>query len=429
MADGQAAQQVREITGQAGETAEQAELRATVARIAGKFGGSYYAARAQAHESCDELWQALAEAGFVGVNIPAEYGGGGGGITELAIVCEQTAAQGCPLLLLLVSSAISGEVLARYGTPEQKSTWLPGIADGTGKVVFAITEPDAGSNTHRLTTTARLDGDEWVLTGTKYYISGVDEAAAILVVARIANTGEASTGEASTGEVSTGGASTERFGLFLLPVDAPGLSASPLPVDAMLPERQFTLHFDDIRLRPDALVGGDARAGENSAGENSAGKHIDGLAQVFHGLNPERITAAALCVGVARYALGRAADYARTRTVWDVPIGGHQGVAHPLARAKIETELAALMTSKAAWQHDHGLAAGEAANMAKYAAAEAAIAAVDQAIQTHGGNGLSTEYGLVPLWGIARLLRIAPVNREMVLNYVAQHTLHLPRSY
>ncbi|HUZ25120.1 MAG TPA: acyl-CoA dehydrogenase [Streptosporangiaceae bacterium] len=408
MPDGQSAEQAAETAGLAAETAEQAELRATVARIAGKFGGSYYAARAQAHQSCDELWQALAEAGFVGVNIPVEYGGGGGGITELAIVCEQTAAQGCPLLLLLVSSAISGEVLARYGTPEQKSTWLPGIADGTGKVVFAITEPDAGSNTHRLSTTARRDGDEWVLTGTKYYISGVDEAAAILVVARIADAQGADAQEADAQ-----GAGSRRFGLFLLPAGAPGLSASPLSVDAMLPERQFTLHFDDIRLRSDALVGGDE----------------DGLAQVFHGLNPERITAAALCVGVARYALNRAADYARTRTVWDVPIGGHQGVAHPLARAKIETELAALMTSKAAWCHDHGQPAGEAANMAKYAAAEAAIAAVDQAIQTHGGNGLSTEYGLVPLWGIARLLRIAPVNREMVLNYVAQHSLRLPRSY
>jgi alkylation response protein AidB-like acyl-CoA dehydrogenase len=181
----------------------------------------------------------------------------------------------------------------------------------------------------------------------------------------------------------------------------------------MLPERQFTLHFDDIRLGPDALVGGD----------------LGGLAQVFHGLNPERITAAAVCVGIARYALDKAAGYARTRIVWDAPIGSHQGVAHPLARAKIETELAALMTGKAAWQHDHGQPAGEAANMAKYAAAEAAIAAVDQAIQTHGGNGLSSEYGLVPLWGLARLLRIAPVNREMVLNYVAQHSLGLPRSY
>jgi alkylation response protein AidB-like acyl-CoA dehydrogenase len=380
----------------ADRTAEHAELRATVARIAGKFGGGYYAAHAQAHEPCDELWQALAQAGFIGVNVPAEYGGGGGGITELAIVCEETAAQGCPLLLLLVSSAISGAVLARYGTAEQKSRWLPGIADGTGKVVFAITEPEAGSNTHRLTTTARRDGDDWLLAGTKYYISGVDEAAAVLVVARIGD--------------------SPRFGLFLVPADAPGLSARPLPVDAMLPERQFTLHLDDVRLTPAAVGGGDA------GGD-------DGLAQVFHGLNPERITAAALCVGVARYALDKAADYARTRVVWDVPIGAHQGVAHPLARAKIETELAALMISKAAWQHDHGQAAGEAANMAKYAAAEAAIAAVDQAIQTHGGNGLSTEYGLVPLWGIARLLRIAPVNREMVLNYVAQHSLHLPRSY
>jgi alkylation response protein AidB-like acyl-CoA dehydrogenase len=397
--------------------AELAELRATVARIAGKFGGSYYAAKAQAHESCDELWQALAQAGFIGVNVPREYGGGGGGITELAIVCEETAAQGCPLLLLLVSSAISGEVLARYGTAGQKSRWLPGIADGTGKVVFAITEPDAGSNTHRLTTTARPDtaqpgSGDWRLTGTKYYISGVDEAAAILVVARLGTaTPEAAASDSTDARDDTGRGG--RFGLFLVPPGAPGLSASPLPVDAMLPERQFTLHFDDVRLGPDALVGGDT----------------GGLAQVFHGLNPERITGAAVCVGVARYALGRAADYARTRTVWDVPIGGHQGVAHPLAKAKIETELAALMTSKAAWQHDQGLPAGEAANMAKYAAAEAAIAAVDQAIQTHGGNGLATEYGLVPLWGIARLLRIAPVNREMVLNYVAQHSLGLPRSY
>ena len=381
--------------------AEHAELRATVGRIAAKFGGSYYAARAQAGQSCDELWQALAEAGFVGVNIPTEYGGGGAGITELAIVCEETAAQGCPLLLLLVSSAISGEVLARYGTAEQRARWLPGIADGTGKVVFAITEPDAGSNTHRLATTARQDDEGWVLTGTKYYISGVDEAAAILVAARVEAPGLA------------GGAHDGQLALFLLPADAPGLTARHLPVDAMLPERQFTLHFDDIRLGQDALVGGD----------------LGGLAQVFHGLNPERITAAAVCVGIARYALDKAAGYARTRIVWDAPIGSHQGVAHPLARAKIETELAALMTGKAAWQHDHGQPAGEAANMAKYAAAEAAIAAVDQAIQTHGGNGLSSEYGLVPLWGLARLLRIAPVNREMVLNYVAQHSLGLPRSY
>jgi alkylation response protein AidB-like acyl-CoA dehydrogenase len=373
-------------------------LRKTVAGIAGRFGGEYYAARAAAGESVTELWQALGKAGFLGVNVPEEYGGGGGGMTELAAVCEESAAQGCPVLLILVSSAICGEVLARYGSEEQKRRWLPGIAAGTGKMVFAITEPDAGSNTHRLATTATRDGQDWLLNGTKYYISGVDEADAIMVVAR-------------TGPPDAAGQA--RLGLFIVPAGAPGLTASKLPVAVMLPERQFTLHFDDVRLGPGALVGAEG----------------DGFAQVFHGLNPERITGAANGVGVARYALARAAGYARTREVWGQPVGAHQGIAHPLAKAKIETELAGLMTRKAAWQHDHGLPAGEASNMAKYAAAEAAIAAVDQAIQVHGGNGLSAEFGLVPLWGMARLLRIAPVSREMILNYVARHSLGLPKSY
>ena len=390
------------------ETAEQQALRKTVAEIAGRFGGAYYAARAQAREPCTELWQALGEAGFIGVNLPEEYGGGGGGLTELAIVCEETSAQGCPLTLLLVSSGVSAEVIARYGREEQKQRWLPGIAAGTSKMVFAITEPDAGSNTHKLSTTARPDGDGWVLRGTKYYISGINEAENVLVVARTGRDG--ATGEGAEDSRATG---RGRLSLFVVPTDAPGLVASPLPGDVMLPERQFTLHFDDVRVSADALVGAEG----------------DGLRQVFHGLNPERITGAANGVGIARYALARAAEYARTRTVWEQPLGSHQGVAHPLAQAAIETELAALMTHKAAWQHDHGIAAGEASNMAKYAAAEAAIAAVDQAIQTHGGNGVSAACGLIPLWGVARLLRIAPVNREMVLNYVAQHTLGLPRSY
>jgi alkylation response protein AidB-like acyl-CoA dehydrogenase len=141
---------------------------------------------------------------------------------------------------------------------------------------------------------------------------------------------------------------------------------------------------------------------------------------------------AAICAGVGRYALGRAADYASSRTVWDVPIGAHQGIAHPLAQAKIELELARLMMAKAAWLHDHGSeprAAGEAANMAKYAAAEAGLHCLDAAIQTHGGNGLASEYGIADLWGLVRLLRIAPVSREMILNFVAQQSLHLPKSY
>jgi alkylation response protein AidB-like acyl-CoA dehydrogenase len=378
------------------ESAEHRALRAAVAEIAGDFGPRYYAERAAERRPCQELWTALGKAGFIGVNIPQGYGGGGGGLTELALVCEEIAAAGTPLLLLLVSAAISAGMISEFGTEEQRQAWLPRLADGTAKMVFAITEPDAGSNTLRISTTAARDGEDWVLTGTKYYISGVDEAEALLVVAR-------------TGQDERGG----QLSLFIVPCDAPGLDARLLPVDLLLPERQFTLHFDGVRVGPGALVG--------EAGE--------GFKQVFHGLNPERITGAALGVGIARHALTAAARYASERKVWSDPIGAHQGVSHPLAKAKIETELAALMIRQAAWQHDHGQPAGESSNMAKYAAAEAAIAAIDAAIQTHGGNGVATEYGLMPYWGLARLLRIAPVNREMILNYVAQHSLGLPRSY
>jgi alkylation response protein AidB-like acyl-CoA dehydrogenase len=374
------------------------DLRKAVAQVCDDFGPRYYTERAEARESTDELWQALGKQGFIGINIPEEYGGGGAGLEELTVVCEETAARGTPLLLLLVASAICGEVIATYGSDAQKQEWLPRLADGSGKVVFAITEPDAGSNSHKLSTVATRDGDHWVLKGTKYYISGVDEADAILVVAR-------------TGVDETTGRG--KLSLFIVDTDAPGLDKQVIPVSVALPEKQFTLSFQDVRIPADRLVGAEG----------------DGLRQVFHGLNPERITGAALCVGIGRHVLAQAAAYATDRTVWDVPIGAHQGVSHPLAKAKIEVELAALMTARAAWLHAHGLPAGEASNMAKYAAAEAALAATDAAIQTHGGNGVATEYGLLPYWGLARLLRIAPVNREMVLNFVAQHSLGLPRSY
>ena len=377
--------------------AEQAELTATVGRIVDGFGRDYYVSHATDHTPCDEVWHALGDAGFIGVNIPEQYGGGGGGLQELALVCEEAAAHGVPLLLTVVSSAISAEVISQFGTEDQRSTYLPGLAAGDTKVVFAITEPEAGSNTHNLATTARRDGDGWLLNGSKYYISGADEAVALLVVAR----------------TGTDGNGRAELSLFLVPIDAPGLSMTRIEVDVMLPEKQFTLFFDDVRLGADALVGVEGK----------------GFQQVFHGLNPERITGAALCVGIARFALAQGAAYAREREVWGAPIGTHQGVSHPLAKAQMETELAALMTRKAAWLHDNGLPAGEASNTAKYAAAEAAIAAVDAVIQAHGGNGVAHEYGLLPYWGLARLLRIAPVSREMILNYIAQHSLGLPRSY
>ena len=217
-----------------------ADIREAVATVTRSFGTSYYADHAARQEPTEELWRELGKQGFMGINLPEEYGGGGAGLSELALVCEETAAQGSPLLLMLVSSAISGEVISRYGSAAQKERWLPRMASGESKVVFAITEPDAGSNTLKMSTTAARDGDDWVLKGTKYYISGVDEADAILVVARTGT--DERTGKA-------------RLSLFIVPTDAAGLTVQNLPVSASLPERQFTLFFDNLRLGPDSLVG------------------------------------------------------------------------------------------------------------------------------------------------------------------------------
>jgi len=382
------------------ESSEHELLRSAVRDIGASFGHDYFVEQARTGQKTDELWQTIADNGFLGVHLPEEHGGGGAGISELAIVTEELAAQGCPLLLILVSAAICGELLARFGTDDQRARWLPGLAAGE-KMVFAITEPDAGSNSHNISTSATRDGDVFRLRGTKTYISGVDEAGAVLVVAR------------SGTDEETGRA---RLSLFIVDTDDPRLERTVIPVEIVAPEKQFLLFFDDVEVPEDRLLGDEGA----------------GLRQVFFGLNPERITGAAISAGIGRYALERASEYGRDRSVWGVPIGSHQGVAHPLAQAKIELELARLMTAKAAWLHDHDadrVAAGEAANMGKFAAAEAGLHCLDAAIQTHGGNGMATEYGLADLWGLARLLRIAPISREMILNFVAQQSLGLPKSY
>ncbi|MDP3890102.1 acyl-CoA dehydrogenase family protein, partial [Nocardioides sp.] len=375
------------------ESEERQELRRQVAKLAGKYGREYFTKQARSGGKTTDLWLEIGKNGYLGINIPEEYGGGGGGIGDIAAVCEELAAQGCPLLMMVVSPAICGSVIARFGTEEQKQCWLPGIADGTFTMAFAITEPDAGSNSHRITTTARRDGDEWVLSGSKIYISGVDEAQAVLVVAR--------TEDAKTGKLKPC--------LFVVPTDAPGLEANPIPMEIVSPEKQFTVFIDDVRLPADALVGDEDA----------------GLVQLFAGLNPERIMAAAFATGMARFALSQATAYVKERTVFQTPIGAHQAIAHPLAESHIEIEMARLMTQKAAALLDGGddMGAGEAANMAKYAAGEAACHAADRAVQAHGGNGITQEYGVAGLLVASRVTRIAPVSREMILNFVAMHAL------
>ncbi|KUN80048.1 acyl-CoA dehydrogenase family protein [Streptomyces griseoruber] len=369
------------------ESDEHKALRAAVASFA------------TAHTDTGDLWQAAAKLGYIGVNLPETYGGGGGGITELSLVLEEMGAAGNPLLMMIVSPAICGTVIARFGTQAQKQQWLPALADGTRLMAFGITEPDAGSNSHRITTTARRDGTDWLLTGRKVFVSGVDIADATLIVGR--------TEDARTG--------TLKPCLFIVPRDAPGFTHRRIDMELHSVEKQFELVLDDVRLPAEALVGDEDA----------------GLLQLFAGLNPERIMTAAFAIGMGRHALAKAVAYARDRTVWKTPIGAHQAIAHPLAQAHIELELARLMMQKAAHLYDAGddTGAGEAANMAKYAAGEACVRAVDQAVQTLGGNGLTAEFGIARLITASRVARIAPVSREMILNYVSHQTLGLPKSY
>ncbi|MGA5794154.1 acyl-CoA dehydrogenase family protein [Streptomyces cellulosae] len=393
------------------ESEEHKALRTAVSALGHKYGRAYFTRTVEEGRPATELWAETAKLGYLGVNLPEEYGGGGGGISELSIVLEELGAAGCPLLLMVVSPAICGTVIARFGTEDQKRDWLPALADGTRTMAFGITEPDAGSNSHRITTTARRDpatGD-WLLTGRKVFVSGVDIADATLIVGR--------TEDARTGRLKPC--------LFIVPRDTPGFERRKIDMELSAAEKQFELTLDDVRLPADALVGGGPSHAFGSGGEDA------GLLQLFAGLNPERIMTAAFAIGMGRFALARAVEYARDRTVWKAPIGSHQAIAHPLAQAHIDLELARLMMQKAAHLYDAGddIGAGEAANMAKYAAAEACVKAVDQAVHTLGGNGLTREFGLAQLVTAARVSRIAPVSREMILNYVSHQTLGLPKSY
>src|ERR1700754_1626372 len=242
------------------ENEDRKSLRKAVSEWASSYGSEYYLKKARAQEHTDELWSEAGKLGFLGVNLPEEYGGGGAGMYELSLVMEEMATAGSALLMMVVSPAINGTIISKFGTEEQKKRWLPGIADGSITMAFAITEPDAGSNSHRITTTARRDGSDWILSGQKVYISGVDQAQAILVVGRTVQ--------------SNGAAKSESLkpALFVVPTDTPGMSWTKIDMEIVSPENQFQLFFDEVRLPADALVGSEDAA----------------IAQLFAGLHPAR---------------------------------------------------------------------------------------------------------------------------------------------
>lgn len=373
-------------------------LRESVRKIVSAYGPDAFQRSVVDRTQMDELWQTLGQQGFLGVHLPEQYGGGGGGLYDLAVVLDEAASVGCPLATIVYSPGIGAPIIARHGTEQQRQAWLPGLASGEKMFAFAITEPDAGTNSHNIATAAVKKDGVYRINGQKYYTSGVESAEKILVVVRT-----------GVDEVSGRG----KLSLLLVDSDAPGLTRTPIGTALAVPEQQWNLFFDDVEVGQERLVGVEGK----------------GLRAVFDGLNPERILVSAMCVGIGRYALAKAAKYATERSVWGVPIGTHQGVAHPLAEAAVELEHGWLMTQKAALLYDAMLDCGEQANMAKLMTAQASVHCLDAAIQTHGGNGMADEYQLTNYWFIARANLIAPVSKQMVLNHVAQHYLGLPKSY
>lgn len=372
-------------------------LRDAVRQVAREYGHEYYLRTSAAGSNAREMWLELGEMGALGVAIPEVYGGGGQGMEALAVVAEELATCGVPLMLIALSPAVCATMLSSYGSDEQRAAWLPGLANGSKVLAFAITEPDAGSNARNIATKATYDGGEWVMSGQKCYISHVDNADALVVIAQ-----------------AEGGPDGLPRGpkAFIVPTDVAGLTRSRIDVEIISPERQYSLYFDEVRIPADAMLGGQY-----------------GLEVLFAGLNPERILSAAILNGISRYAIDRAVEYARGRSVWGVPIGAHQAIAHPLALAETRLAAARLLTLDAARAADRQEVVSVSAAMAKLAASEAASFALDTAIQTHGGNGMSREFGLATLSGLVRLFRIAPVSTEMMLNHVAHKALRLPRSY
>lgn len=381
-------------------TAEEALIRDFVRQVARRYGRDYWRAKAQEGAFTEELWRELAAGGYLGMLIPPQYGGGGLGMQQMAVLLEEMSHQGIPLLVLVVGNVMDAILIARHGSEEMKRRYLPPLARGETKFCFALTEPTAGSNSFRISTLARRDGDTYILRGQKTFITGADVADYLLVVAR-------------TTPYDQVADKREGLSLFLVEGTAPGLERQAQDIRILLPEKQFALFFDDVRVPRENLIGEEGKASR----------------YLFDALNPERISAAAVAVGLGRLVLEKAVAYARERVVFDRPIGAHQGLQHPLAIAKTNLELAALMARYAAWLFDRGENAGPYANMAKFAAAEAATEACDLAIEVYGGGGFTADMDVITIWPLVRLLRTAPVSREMILNYIGEHVLGLPRSY
>jgi alkylation response protein AidB-like acyl-CoA dehydrogenase len=381
---------------------ESAELVESIFRsvegVAAAFPRSLFLRRAREQGHAAELWEALVAADLLAIGIPEELGGAGGGLTGNTAVMEALSRAGIPPLLYSLTS-FSREAILRYGSEEQIQEHVLPTITGDRKICFGVTEPEAGTNSFALRTTARKSGDAYRISGQKVFISGADQADHILLLARTAPPGEALSRR-------TG------FGLFMVDLSLPGIQLNRLDIEWYAPENQYEVFFDDVEVPATALIGEEGL----------------GFDHLLACLNQERVVIAAWALGLGNYALEKAVAYAKQRAPFGKPIGANQAVQHPLALAKAEMEAARHVMYAAAAGYDAGLDAGAQANTAKLLGSRSALAAVEASIQTHGGSAFVYETDVVTLWPMIRILQIAPLNNESILNFVGERVLGLPRS-
>jgi acyl-CoA dehydrogenase len=384
------------------ENPDHLAIREAVREVCAGFPDEYWAGLDESRAFPWEFYAAMAAGGWVGVAIPAGYGGGGGGITEASIVLEEVAASGaCMNGASSIHLSVFGMYpVVRHGSAELRQRYLPRVASGELHVAFGVTEPDAGLDTAAIRTRAVRDGAGYRVTGRKVWTSKALEAERVLLLAR-------------TAPAQACAKRTDGLTLFLAPLRDPAVTIRPIPKLGRNAVASCEVTYDGLYVEAADRVGEEGR----------------GFSYLLDGLNAERVLIAAEALGTGRAALRRAVAYARQRTVFGRPIGQNQGIAFPLAEAHARLAAAGLAIRHAAWRIDCGLPAGEQANLAKFLAAEAGFAAADAALQTHGGFGYATEYHVERYWREARLLKIAPIPQEMILNYLAEHVLGLPRSY
>lgn len=383
-------------------TPEQESIREAVARICEKFNADYWLEKDRHGGFPLDFHAAIAQAGWLGICMPQEYGGAGLGIQEAALMVQAISESGAGMSgVSAIHMNIFGlNPVVKFGTDDQKRRMLPPLIAGTEKACFAVTEPNTGLNTTQLKTFAKKDGDTYYVTGRKVWISTAQVTEKMLLLAR-------------TTPLDQVKKPTDGLSLFYTDLDRRYVDVREIEKLGRKAVDSNELFIDNLPVPAADLIG----------------KEGEGFRNILHGMNPERALAAAAAVGLGRVALKRAAAYANERIVFDRPIGKNQGVQHPLAKCWMELEAANLMVMNAAWRYDQGLECGAESNAAKYLAGEAGFKACEQAVLSHGGFGYAKEYHVERYFREAMLLRIAPISIQLIMCYIAEKVLGLPKSY